>query len=41
MKMDKAGKIMKNNFLKTFSLEFRTIGARNQFFLNRFILVRK
>jgi hypothetical protein len=41
MKIDKAGKIMKNNFLKTFSLEFRTIGARNQFFLNRFILVRK
>ena len=41
MKMEKVGKIVKNNFLKTLSLEFRTIGARNQFFLNRFILVRK
>jgi hypothetical protein len=40
MTMEKIGLIRKNNFLKAFSLEFKVNGVRDQFFLNRFVLVR-
>ena len=41
IKMEKIGEIEKNEFLKTVSVEFKTHEKRNEFFLNRFILVRK
>lgn len=40
IKMEKIGVIRKDEFLKTFSLEFKTDEKRNEFFLNRFVLVR-
>jgi hypothetical protein len=40
IKMQKLGVIRIDDFLKTFSLEFKTDEKRNEFFLNRFVLVR-
>jgi hypothetical protein len=39
--MEKVGQLEKNGFSQTFSLEFKLSEGRDQFFLNRFILVRK
>ena len=41
IKMEKIGEIEKNEFLNTVSIEFKTQEKRNEFFLNRLVLVRK
>lgn len=40
IKMERVGVIEKNNFMRTISLEFKTDSGNNQFFLNRFVLVK-
>ena len=40
-RMEKIGRIRKDKFTKTFSLEFKVSNVRDQFFLNRFILIGK
>jgi len=41
VKMEKVGLLEKNGFSKAFSLEFKIDGDKDQFFLNRFVLVRR
>ena len=41
VKMERVGVIEKSNFLNTISLAFMTNEKQKEFFLNRFILVKK
>ena len=40
LKMERLGVIEKNKFTRTISLEFKTSTGKNQFFLNRFLLIK-
>ena len=40
IKMERLGVIEKNKFTRTISLEFKTSTGKNQFFLNRFLLIK-